>query len=305
MNSVLNNGYVLMVVTAIAWSGNSIIGRGLHDIAPSIGLAFWRWAGTLPIFLILCWPYLKRDWPEILNHWKIVLLLGVLRVTIYNSFIYQGLTTTTAINSFLLNTSRPMIIVLISFLLFRDIITPWQGAGFVLAFCGTLTIIARGDLDVLLALNLNVGDFWILSATVAWALYTVLLRNKPDVHPTSLLFATVLFGMILLTPFYIWETVTYKAMPVTLETIGGVAYLAVISSVVAYLAYNRTVELLGANKAGLTSYLLPICGSVFAVILLDESIRIYHVIAFILIIGGVSIAARAKTRSEKVTVGES
>ena len=297
MKSILNNGYILMVVTAIAWSGNSIIGRGLHDVAPSIGLAFWRWMGTLPIFLILCWPYLKRDWPIILHHWKIVLMLAVLSVTIYNAFIYQGLTTTSAINSFLLNTSRPMIIVLISFILFKDRITPLQGVGFVMAFCGTLTIIARGDLEVLAALNLNKGDFWILSATMAWALYTVLLGNKPKVHATSLLFATVLFGQVLLTPFYIWETVTFKPMPITLETIGGIAYLAVISSVVAYLAYNRTVELLGANKAGLTSYLLPIFGSLFAVILLGESIRLYHVVAFALIIGGVSLAARTKRRT--------
>ena len=303
MKSILNNGYILMVVTAIAWSGNSIIGRGLHDVAPSIGLAFWRWMGTLPIFLILCWPYLKRDWPIILHHWKIVLMLAVLSVTIYNAFIYQGLTTTTAINSFLLNTSRPMIIVLISFILFKDRITPLQGVGFVMAFCGTLTIIARGDLEVLAALNLNKGDFWILSATLAWALYTVLLGNKPKVHATSLLFATVLFGQVLLTPFYIWETVTFKPMPITLETIGGIAYLAVISSVVAYLAYNRTVELLGANKAGLTSYLLPIFGSLFAVILLGESIRLYHVVAFALIIGGVSLAARTKRRTISLKSG--
>jgi drug/metabolite transporter (DMT)-like permease len=123
------------------------------------------------------------------------------------------------------------------------------------------------------------------------------LGNKPKVHATSLLFATVLFGQVLLTPFYIWETVTFKPMPITLETIGGIAYLAVISSVVAYLAYNRTVELLGANKAGLTSYLLPIFGSLFAVILLGESIRLYHVVAFALIIGGVSLAARTKRRT--------
>lgn len=301
MKLILNNGYILMVVTAMAWSGNAIIGRGLHDIAPSIGLAYWRWAATLPILAVLSWPYLRRDWPVILNHWKIVLLLAVLSITIYNTFIYQGLTTTTAINSFLLNTSRPTIIVLISIILFRDGISLWQGVGFLLALCGTLTIFARGDFAQLLALNLNVGDLWILTATVAWALYTVLLRNKPDIHPTSLLFATVLFGVVLLTPFYIWETVVYKAMPVTLATIGGVAYLAVISSIVAYLAYNRAVELIGANKAGLTSYLLPLCGTFFAVILLGESVHIYHVIAFILIIGGVYIAASAKSRASKAT----
>ena len=297
MKWLSNQGYLLIVITAIAWSGNTIIGRGVVDIIPPVGLSFWRWVAVFPIFLVIAWPHLRKDLPIIIAHWKIVVVLALLSISIYNTLIYQGLTMTTAINSFLINTSRPVIIVLFSLIIFREKITFMMGAGLVLAFAGTGVIIVRGDLSVLQTLELNSGDIWIFVATVAFALYTVLFPKRPDVHPASLLTACVLLGLFFLTPFYIWEMITVGSVPLRAETFGGVAYLAIISTAVAYMAYNRAVEIIGANKAGLISYILPIFGSILAIIILDEIFQFFHGIGFVLILAGVSVAARAKTRT--------
>ncbi|MDP6175092.1 MAG: EamA family transporter, partial [Rhodospirillales bacterium] len=80
MGRLLNNGYLLMILTMVIWSGNPLIGRGMHEILPPIGLAFWRWAIALPIFLILAGPRLRADWPVALRHWPIMVVLAVISV---------------------------------------------------------------------------------------------------------------------------------------------------------------------------------------------------------------------------------
>ncbi|MBT3917571.1 MAG: DMT family transporter [Rhodospirillaceae bacterium] len=294
MKSIWNHAYLLMALTAIAWSGNSITARFVNDIVPPIGLSFWRWAAAAPILIIMSWPHLRRDLPMLKQNWLIMLTLSVLAISMYSTLIYQALLTTTAINSFLINASRPTIIVLLSILFFRQGITFVQSIGFVVALLGTFTIILRGEPSHLLTLEFNTGDLWVLAATTVWALYTVLLPKRPKMHPTSFLAITVMLGLVILLPFYIWETIYIKPTPLEFKTVWGVAYLAIISSIFAYLCYNRAVELAGPNKAGQVSYMLPIIGSGFAILLLGESFQFFHAIGLPLIFCGVYLGSKGK-----------
>ena len=294
MKFIWNHAYLLMALTAIAWSGNAITARGLNDIIPPVGLAFWRWVVAAPILLVIAWPHLREDLPKVKENLPFLLVLSALSVAAYNTLLYQGLLSTTAINSFLINTLRPSIIVLLSIIFFRQGITLLQSLGFSLAFIGTITIVVRGDSSRLLNLDFNIGDLWILAATVCWAIYTVLLKKRPKMHATSFLAFTVILGILMLFPFYVWETIFIKPTPLRVETVGGVLYLAVISSIVAYLCYNRAVEIGGANKAGQVSYMLPIVGSGLAILLLGERFEFYHVIGFSLILAGVYFGSKGK-----------
>ena len=294
MKFIWNHAYLLMALTAIAWSGNAITARGLNDIIPPVGLAFWRWVVAAPILLVIAWPHLREDLPKVKENLPFLLVLSALSVAAYNTLLYQGLLSTTAINSFLINTLRPSIIVLLSIIFFRQGITLLQSLGFSLAFIGTITIVVRGDSSRLLNLDFNIGDLWILAATVCWAIYTVLLKKRPKMHATSFLAFTVILGILMLFPFYVWETIFIKPTPLRVETVGGVLYLAVISSIVAYLCYNRAVEIGGANKAGQVSYMLPIVGSGLAILLLGEKFEFYHVIGFPLILAGVYFGSKGK-----------
>lgn len=294
MRYIWNHAYLLMVLTALAWSGNGITGRGLNDIIPPIGLAFWRWVVAFPIVMIIAWPHLQKDLPKVRENWPILLVLSVLSITAYNTFLYYGLLTTTAINALLINTSRPVVIVLLSILFFRQGITLKQSFGFLLAFIGTVAIIIKAEISRFISLEFNDGDLWVLAAMVCWALFTVLLRKRPNMHPTSFVAVTIFFGALILFPFYIWETLFIKPTPFVIETIGGVLYLAIFATIVAYLFYNRVVEIAGANKAGQVSYILPIIGSVLAIIILDERFEFYHAIGFSLILFGVYFGSKGE-----------
>ena len=294
MKLLLNNGYLMIVITAVAWSGNAIAARAVHEAVPPIGLAFWRWVATVPIFLVLAWPHLKRDIPEALANWKILVVLSVLSVSIYNSFLYIGLNSTTATNSFLINTSRPVIIVILSLIILRLAVTGQQAAGLALGLVGTAVIVARGDPGVVAALDFVPGDLWILAATLSWALYTVYLRRRPKIRLASFMFLTAITGLAVLAPFYWWEHVYVRPVPLAPETFWAVAYLSVVASVIAYMAYNRAVEILGPNVAGLTSYLLPVFGVTLAILLLGESFRLFHAVGIALLLTGVYLATKAK-----------
>ena len=294
MKFIWNHAYFLMILTALAWSGNGITGRGLNDIIPPIGLAFWRWVVALPIVMLIAWPHLRRDLPQVRENWPILLILSILSITAYNTFLYYGLVTTTAINALLINTSRPAVIVLLSILFFRQGITLKQSLGFLLAFIGTIEIIIKGEVSHLISLEFNDGDLWVLAAMFCWALFTVLLKKQPNIHPTSFVAFTIFFGALLLFPFYIWETLFIKPTPFVIETVAGVLYLAIFATIMAYLFYNRAVEIAGANKAGQVSYILPIIGSVLAIVILDEKFENYHAIGFALILFGIYFGSKGK-----------
>jgi drug/metabolite transporter (DMT)-like permease len=294
MRFIWNHAYLLMVLTALAWSGNGITGRGLNDIIPPIGLAFWRWVVAFPIVMIIAWPHVKKDLPKVRENWLILMVLSILSITVYNTLLYYGLLTTTAINALLINTSRPVIIVLLSILFFRQGITLKQGFGFLLAFIGTLAIIAKADISRFIFFEFNEGDLWVLAATFCWALFTVLLRKRPTIHPTSFVAVTIFLGASILFPFYIWETLYVKPTPFVIETIGGVLYLAIFATIAAYLFYNRAVEIAGANKAGQVSYILPIIGSVLAIVILDEKLEFYHAFGFVFILFGVYFGSKGE-----------
>ena len=297
MQWLANRGYLLMVITAVLWSGNAVIGRAVHETIPPIGLNFWRWMITLPVFVVLAWPHVRKDWPLVRRHWPILVLFSILSVTVYNTFVYIGLNTTTAINMLLINTARPVIIVFLSYALFRDRLTAAQALGFVLALSGTLTILARGDIDLLIGVRFIVGDLWVVLATVGWAFYTVLLPKRPAIHPTNLMLVTVVVGTAILLPFYLWETLLVRPVPLGPQTYWAVGYLGLMASAVAFLCFNRMVEVLGPNRAGLTSYLVPVIGTMLAIFFLHEQLHFFHLAGIILILVGVVLASQTRRGS--------
>lgn len=287
--------YLLLTLTVLFWSGNVVLGRGIAEAVPPVGLAFWRWVGALAVVAVLAWRPLRRDWPAILREWRILALLAALGIAAFNTLVYVGLHTTEAINALLIQATMPALIVLLSFLLFRERVTAVQVGGIVVALVGTVTIIARGDPAVLAGLRLSPGDLVILLAVLGYAGYSVLLRRRPALHPMSLLAVLFALGAAMLAPFYVVETAMGAPMRLDPVTLASVAYVAVFPSVLAYLCFNRGVELVGANRAGLFIYLMPLFGSAMAVLFLGEAVRPFHAVGLVLIMAGIVLATRRRS----------
>lgn len=291
---IADQAWLLMTLPPLFWAGNAVLGRAVAGAVPPIGLAFWRWFIGMLIVLPFAWPHLRHDLTPILARWKTVLVLGTLGIGVYNTFQYIALNTTTALNCVMLQSSMPVMIVLMSVLLFRDRVRPMQGLGIVVSLAGATTLISHGDPATLLGLELNAGDVWMLAAVVVYAAYTTLLRRKPAIHALSFVVVTFAIGAVELLPFYIWESVGGHPVHVSTITLLAVGYTVLFPSIAAYLCFNRVVELLGPNTAGLAIHLVPVFGSVLAILFLGEQPHLYHGIGIALIAAGIVLATRRR-----------
>ncbi|MGE4448042.1 MAG: DMT family transporter [Azospira sp.] len=284
--------YLLLTLTALFWSGNMVLGRGIRADVPPIALAFWRWVIALALIAPLALPHLKEQWPLLKKGWKPVLLLGILGVGCYNTFAYVALQYTAATNAVLLNSFIPIVTIALSWLFLGKRLKPIEAVGVAISFLGATTIIARGDLAVLLGLSLNLGDVWMLGAVLTWAIYTVGLQWRPaGVHPMLMLGALTLVGVLALAPIYAHELGTFggPARHINLHwgSLAGIAYVGVLPSFVGYIFYNRGVAEVGANKASLFIHLMPVFGTLLSAIFLGELPHLYHFVGIGLIFSGI------------------
>ena len=294
MTPIKNRPYLLLTLAVLFWAGNFILGRAFHTEIPPIALAFWRWVGAA---MLVTWPaltHLKRDRLALINAWPAVLLLSLLGIAAFNTLAYSGLQYTQAINAFLLQSMMPVLIVFFSFLIFREKVTRLQSFGILVSLCGAVLIIARGDLERLQSLSFNRGDLLVFSAIACYAGYSVMLRKRPHAHPLAFIATTFWLGSFFLIPFYLWETLTVARMALTPSTLLVLAYVMVFPSIVSYLCFNRGVELVGANRAGLFIHLMPVFGGGMAVVFLGEVFGWYHGVGVVLIGLGIYLATRKK-----------
>ena len=284
--------YLLLTLAVFLWSGNFIVGRAVHGEIPPVALAFWRWAGASLLVLVPALPHLRCDWHRMRGHWPMLLLLSAIGISAFNTLVYTGLQWTQAINALLMQSLMPVLIVALSFVLFGDRINFRQVCGILLSLLGALTIILRGEPQALGSLSLNVGDLLVFVAVVCYGAYSVLLRKRPAIHPLSYVAVTFVAGSLMLVPFYLWETLAVGPIPIGAKSLLAVGYVAVFPSIVSYLCFNRGVELVGANRAGLFIHLMPVFGSAMAILFLGETLRWFHGLGIPLIASGIFLATR-------------
>ena len=286
------NAYLLLSLTSLFWAGNIVLGRGVHEHIPPLALAWTRWCFATLVLAPFALSHLKRDWPIIRANLPILLFLGVLGVGAFNTLSYTGLNHTTALNALVLQSSGPILIVLACLIIFGDWISLRQGLGIATSLAGVLFIIARGDFMALADIELNSGDLLLLAAIVLWGLYTACLRKRPPIHWLSFTAVTFAIGVLVNAPFFAWEHMSVRQMQLDTQTIAAIAYVSIFPSVLSYIFFNRGVELIGANRAGVCLHLVPLFGAILAIALLGEEPRGTHFIGIALILTGVTLAAR-------------
>lgn len=285
-----SNGPALLSLGALSWAASVVVGRAAAaDIPPSL-FTVLRWTGALLIVAPLAWPHLRYDGPALWRRRWVVLLVAFLGVGAYNNLVYHGLHQTTAVNALLLNSATPLFIIVVAFLVFGDRPTARQVLAITISVAGVAIIAAEGSLEVLRRLNFNPGDLIITLAVLFYAIYSALLRLRPLVHPLSFLAATVALGALMMLPFAGYEYAEGARLHPTPLAILSIAYSAVFPAAMAYLFYNRGVELIGAARAGQYIHLMPVFGILLAVLFLGETLHPYHLAGIALIATGLWLA---------------
>ena len=300
VRSLYDRPYLLLSLTSLFWAINIVLGRFVAGTVPPVALTDIRWSGAALIALPVAWRHLRRDWPAILRAWPILIFLSLTGIAIYNALAYHGLEMTAAINGLLLQSAGPFIIAIWSLILFRDRLTLAQFFGIVGSLAGVLVIITRGDPISLINLRLNEGDLWVLAALVLYGLYSSCLRKRPAIHPFSFIAFTISAGAVMLFPAAAIEFLAGRRINPTPAAFAVLAYVAIFPSLVAYVCFNRGVELIGANRAGPFFHLMPVFGSIIAIAFLGERPELFHGLGYALIAGGIFVAQIGARRGTAV-----
>ncbi|MFN8472677.1 MAG: DMT family transporter [Anaerolineae bacterium] len=283
----------LLSSAAMLWAGNFVVGRFLRGDLPPVSLSYWRWVLALLILLPLDFGQIRRYRKLILAEWKLIGAIGAVGFAAYPVFVYQALTTTTALNALLMLATVPLLIALAAWIVMRERVTGQQVCGMVLSLVGAAVVLSHGDIDVLRRLQLNQGDLWMAAAVPLWAAYAVLIERRPrQLPPRTMLTASVVAGVILLTPVYLWQVAHGERISLTTPNLLGLLYVAVFVSALGFMLWNQGVVGLDPNQAGAFVNLIPVFGALLSIVFLGEQVALYHLVAAGLVFGGIVLSSR-------------
>ncbi|WIJ26076.1 DMT family transporter [Devosia sp. RR2S18] len=291
---LLDQPYLLLVLAPLFWGGNVVAAKlVVGEIDPFLLLAA-RCVGATLFIMPFAWRAVVNDWPMIRRQWWLLMSYGAIGYALYNVLLYIGLTMTTAVNSSIETGALPMLILAANFIVFRVRARLAQIIGVLIAITGVGLTATHGDLSRILTLDVNLGDAFVLLACLAYTVYTLALRFRPQVHMMS--FMAVAFtgaaitGLVMLALFGggIGQFATLVDKSPTVWAV--LIYVMIFPSMFSQIAYARGVELVGPNRAAPSHNLIPVFGTLGSLLVLGEHLELYHLAAAALIISGIVLA---------------
>lgn len=294
--------FALLALANLFWAGNWILGRALRDAYDPVTLNFWRWVVAVLALAPFALHQIPGKLATIRRHAGLLALLALAGVAVFQTLVYLGLRTTTAINAVLLNSSAPLFMMLCSWVIERVGATRRQIAGMLVSLIGVLVIVSHGEPGILLQLEFRAGDAWILIAMPVWGIYSVLLKRcPPDLGGVSMLFVISLAGLAMLAPAFALEALHAPPRWPTAGEAAALLYMGLAASVGAIICWNCGVALVGANAAGFTLPLLPVFGAVLAMVFLGETFQVFHAAGFATILSGIMLATSVASFRTRLT----
>ena len=289
----------MLVCATLFWAGNFTIGKfAFLENIPPFSLAFLRWSLVWIILIPFTYKEIFKLKHKIKKNLSLFFVLGFTSVCIFTSFTYNALNYTQVINASLFNTAIPVTIILVCFLLKIEKTNIFQISGLLISVLGILAIITRLDLNILLSLNFNKGDLFMIGAIIAWGIYSAYLRKRTfDVSLLSLVHIICTFGLVFLFPLFILDVMEGKTVEVSSNLFYILIYIAIFPSIGSYYCWAGAVSIIGANRAGIFLSLIPLFSTIFAIIFFNEKFLFFHFIGSILIILGLFLSNKKITNA--------
>lgn len=287
----------LLVLPPLLWAGNAVVGRLAAPLIPPLLLNFLRWLLAFLILLPLGGWVLRTN-SGLWTHWRRFALLGLLGTGLYNALQYLALHTSTPLNVTLVGSSGPLWTMVLGHLFFGMRATRSQIQGALLSITGVIIILAHGEWAQLMALRLVPGDLYMLLATLSWAWYSWLLARGPEPQTirhdgSAFLLSQLVFGLGWSSMLAGGEWVLSDARPHWgMPLVAILLFVAIGPAVLAYRWWGLAIQRAGPVVAGFFSNLTPVFAAVLSTLFLGETPRLYHALAFVLIVAGIVVSSR-------------
>ena len=284
---------IFLCFASLFWSGNFVIGRfsSLENIVSPLSLAFYRWVIAFLILTPFCLQKAVKELPLLKKQPGMIFLIILTGPTLFNTLVYLGLTSTTVINSLLIISTTPMLIILLNKLLYKAQTNIFQMIGIFISLIGVCYVIAKGSFQNIFDSEFYFGDLFILLAVTSWALYSIFLKkNETGVSGFSFLYLSFVFTVILLFPVYLFDIfIQDNFINIDQKTLLVIGYTGIFPSIISYMCWNTGVALIGPNKSGPFLHLMPIFGGILAFLVFRETLEIYHYAGILSVIVGIII----------------
>jgi drug/metabolite transporter (DMT)-like permease len=286
-----------LLLVAVIWGGTWIAARvAVQEITP-LQVASWRYLiasvclGALLLVKEGRLPPLQR------SQWATVLLAGLSGIFIYNVFFLYGLRHIGAARGALVVALNPVMVALAAWLLFKDRMTPGKGAGVLMALCGCLLVVGRGDPLALLRGEVGLGEWLIVACVLCWTVYTFVGRRATaSMSPLALTFYASLSGGAMLLLTGCWQGELSLVPHFSWRAWTAIVFLGVLGTALAFTWYADGVHRLGAAKAAAFINLVPLAAVLQAAWLLGERLEMAELGGGLLVLAGVAITNMDKSR---------
>jgi len=288
--------YIFLILATLFWSGNFIVGKAasLFEIPP-FTLNFYRWTFAWLILAPFTLKEIFKKKSHILNNIKLILILGITSITVFNSIVYYSLNFTQVISGVLMISTIPVMIIFFCWVFKIEKTNFYQILGVFFSLMGVIVIITNADINKLLNLNFNKGDLWMVVAMFSWAMYSALLRKKKfKLSQISLLQTIISAGLILLLPAYLIEMALGYKVDIHLPFILTLTYVVLFPGLASFFFWIKGISIIGSNRSGIFLHLMPIFSTIMAMFIFKEKFMIFHLIGAISIIIGIILSSKGR-----------
>ena len=288
--------YIFLILATLFWSGNFIVGKAasLFEIPP-FTLNFYRWTFA---WLILAPFTLKEIFKKknyILKNIKLILVLGITSITVFNSIVYYSLNFTQVISGVLMISTIPVMIIFFCWVFKIEKTNFYQILGVIFSLLGVVVIVTKADLGKLLNLNFNKGDLWMVVAMFSWAIYSALLRKKKfDLSHISFLQTIITAGLIFLLPAYLIEIALGYRLNIHIPFILTLSYVVLFPGLASFFFWIKGISIVGSNRSAIFLHMMPIFSTLMAILIFKEKFVTYHFIGAMLIIAGIVLSSKGR-----------
>lgn len=293
--------YLLLTLAPLFWGGNITAGKlAVGQIAPDM-LVLGRWTGALLILATFAWRHVKADWPQIRKGFRFLMFYGIVGFAGFNMAMYAAAPFTSAVNASIEQAAIAPFVLIGNLLVFGVRPKFLQIIGLLITILGVVWVATHGDPTRLVELDVGIGDALVLLACLFYAIYSLLLRFRPNVDWISFIFVTASSAWAAAFFFVAAGPGGLATLPDKLAAITPLGwlcllYVMVFPSILAQLCYAQGVSLVGPNRASIFINLLPVFGTIISVLVLGEAIEFFHLVAGAMVIAGIAIAEYAVRR---------
>lgn len=290
----MNKRFIALLAATAAstiYAMNHTIAKGLMPIyIEPYGFILLRVSGAALLFWIFsfAYPTEKID----LKDWKRLVACSLFGMVINMLMFFKGLSLSTPINSSVVITISPVLLLVLSAILIKERISLLKTIGIILGLAGALALVFFGEREQFNAPNIPLGNILFIVNAVSYSIYLILVKSLTAKYSSITLMKWLfLFAFLMNLPIGIGEFTEVKWTSLPNMVMLKMGFVVVFTTVLTYLFNIYALRELKASTIGAFIYLQPVIAVIFAVLLGVDQLTPLRVLAAILIFTGVYLSS--------------